>query len=180
MFNNFGMLQPMIKPMTSCSPERTLYWATGARALVKKLCTIMILSFRTDRSGQTGSTVFDIPSASFGCITTWVRSCENMSYAICKQQRSRSACASAQSDQHLCCSLLRSIDSMICILAISKVSRLYLVSIAEHAGLSLTCSKIPEDMFSRDMAQTVFVVWLQQFLGRPNFFRIFMVLLLLS
>ena len=26
-------------------------------------------------------------------------------YAICKQQRRRSACASAQSDQHLCCSL---------------------------------------------------------------------------
>ena len=29
------------------------------------------------------------------------------SYAICEQQRCRSACASAQSDQHLCCSLLR-------------------------------------------------------------------------
>ena len=27
-------------------------------------------------------------------------------YAICEQQRRRSACASAQSDQHLCCSLL--------------------------------------------------------------------------
>ena len=26
--------------------------------------------------------------------------------AICQQQRCRSACASAQSDQHLCCSLL--------------------------------------------------------------------------
>ena len=38
---------------------------------------------------------------------------ENMSHvmrkpvlAICKQQRCRSACASAQSDQHLCCSIL--------------------------------------------------------------------------
>ena len=28
-------------------------------------------------------------------------------FAICEQQRRRSACASAQSDQHLCCSLLR-------------------------------------------------------------------------
>ena len=37
----------------------------------------------------------------------WARSCENVSYDICKQQRCRSACASAQSDQHLCCSLLR-------------------------------------------------------------------------
>ena len=30
-----------------------------------------------------------------------------MSYVICKQQRHRSACTSAQSDQRLCCSLLR-------------------------------------------------------------------------
>ena len=37
----------------------------------------------------------------------WARSCENVSYAICEQQRCRSACASAQSDQHLCCSLPR-------------------------------------------------------------------------
>ena len=28
-------------------------------------------------------------------------------YAICEQQRHRSACPSVQSDQHLCCSLLR-------------------------------------------------------------------------
>ena len=49
--------------------------------------TVMILSFRTDRSGQTsvdpdqtaplreavgsGSTLFAIPSASFGCLTLW-------------------------------------------------------------------------------------------------------------
>ena len=30
-----------------------------------------------------------------------------VSYVICEQQRRRSACASAQSDQRLCCSLLR-------------------------------------------------------------------------
>ena len=35
----------------------------------------------------------------------WARSCENVSYAICEQQRRRSACASVQSDQGLCCSL---------------------------------------------------------------------------
>ena len=34
--------------------------------------------------------------------------------AICKQQRCRSACASAQSDQHLCCSLLRYYDMYTC------------------------------------------------------------------
>ena len=37
----------------------------------------------------------------------WARSCENVSFAICEQQRRRSACASAQSDQHLCCPLRR-------------------------------------------------------------------------
>ena len=44
----------------------------------------------------------------------WARSCENVSYAICEQQRCRSACASAQSDQHLCCSLLRQYDIYTC------------------------------------------------------------------
>ena len=37
----------------------------------------------------------------------WARSCKNVSYAIRKQQRRSGAFASAQSDQHLCCSLLR-------------------------------------------------------------------------
>ena len=37
----------------------------------------------------------------------WATSWENMFYAICEQQRRRSACASVQSDQHLCYLLLR-------------------------------------------------------------------------
>ena len=41
---------------------------------------------------------------------------------------------------------------MICILALSKVSRFYLVSVIEQAGLNLTWSKIPEDTFSHDVA----------------------------
>ena len=41
-----------------------------------------------------------------------------MCHVICEQQRRRSACASAQSDQHLCFCCL---DSMTCILVISKV-----------------------------------------------------------
>ena len=36
----------------------------------------------------------------------WAEPWENVSYVICEQQRRRSACASAQSDQRLCCSLL--------------------------------------------------------------------------
>ena len=42
---------------------------------------------------------------------------------------------------------------MICILAISKVSRFYVASVAEQAGLNLTRSKIPEDTFSPDVAR---------------------------
>ena len=44
------------------------------------------------------------------------------------------------------------LDSIICILALSRVSRFQLVPIAEQAGLNLTWSKISEDTFSRDMA----------------------------
>ena len=44
------------------------------------------------------------------------------------------------------------LDSMICILALSKVSRFYLASVAEQAGLNLTWLKIPEDTFSRDVS----------------------------
>ena len=43
--------------------------------------------------------------------------------------------------------------SMMCILAISKVSRIQLASEAEQAGLNLTWSKIFEDTFLRDVAQ---------------------------
>ena len=50
----------------------------------------------------------------------WARSCENVPYAICEQQRCRSACASTQSDQHFC---FHCLDSVRCILAISKLSR---------------------------------------------------------
>ena len=39
-------------------------------------------------------------------INNWARSYENVSYDICGQQRCRSACASSQSDQQFCCSLL--------------------------------------------------------------------------
>ena len=40
-------------------------------------------------------------------INTWAGPWENVSYVICEQQMRRSACASAQSGQRLCCSLLR-------------------------------------------------------------------------
>ena len=73
-------------------------------------------------------------------------------YALCEQQKRRSACASAQSDQRLC---FRCLDIMIALLSIADVSSLYLVSAAEQAGLSLTWSQIPEDRFSRDEAHLI-------------------------
>ena len=42
------------------------------------------------------------------------------------------------------------------IIAISKISRLKLVCVAEQAGLSLTWSGNPEDRFSSDVAQKYF------------------------
>ena len=56
-------------------------------------------------------------------------------------------CASAQSDQLF---VVRSLDSMIAIAVLFKISRHKLVSVAERAGLCLTWSQIPEDRFSRD------------------------------
>ena len=46
---------------------------------------------------------------------------KNVSYVICKQQRRRSACASAQSDQRLC---FRCLDSIISLDSIADISRL--------------------------------------------------------
>ena len=76
-------------------------------------------------------------------------------YAISEQQRLRSDCASTQSDQQFCSSLLCSI---IPIVAKPKVSSLSLVSVAEQAGLSLTWSLTTEDRFSRDEAQIKLVL----------------------
>ena len=48
--------------------------------------------------------------------------------------------------------VVRCLDSVICIVAISNVSRFYLASVAEQAGLNPTWSKISEDTFSLDGA----------------------------
>ena len=64
-------------------------------------------------------------------------------FVVCEQQRFRPACAYAQSDQNLCYSL-----SILATLSACKTSRLYLVSVAEQVGLSLTWSQTREDGFS--------------------------------
>ena len=70
-----------------------------------------------------------------------------MSYAICEQQRRRSACASAQSDQRLC---LRCLDTVMSLVSVTKISSLMLASVAAQAGL---CLETPEDTFRRVVAQ---------------------------
>ena len=59
--------------------------------------------------------------------------------------------------------VIRCLDSIIPILAKSKLSRLMLVSVVEQAGLNVTWSQISEDRFSRDDAQIVVVVILVLF-----------------
>ena len=48
-------------------------------------------------------------------LRVWATSCENMSSGICGQRRPRSACASAQSDLDVRCSLPESLDTIECI-----------------------------------------------------------------
>ena len=72
-----------------------------------------------------------------------------MSHVICEQQRRRSACASAQSDQR---PRFRFLDSIISLDSIAEISRLELASVAAQAGLCLAWSETPEDKFLRVVA----------------------------
>ena len=67
-------------------------------------------------------------------------------YAMCEQQRRRSVCA-AHSRSLISPFVVRCLDS-IPLFAIAEISRTQLVSVAEQAGLSLTCSQTPKDGFS--------------------------------
>ena len=78
-----------------------------------------------------------------------------MSYVICEQQRHRSACASAQSEQRLS---FRCLDSMIYFDSKAEISRLYLVSVAAQTGLCLAWSETPEDTFCRVVVQLLVMV----------------------
>ena len=60
---------------------------------------------------------------------------ENVSYAICKQQRRRSACASLQSAQRLCCSLPRQNDTSSLYIQNFKI----LAGLCSWAGQFVSC-----------------------------------------
>ena len=64
--------------------------------------------------------------------------------AICEQQRRRSACHPRSLISGF---IVRCLDSIMPPLVIAEISRLYLVSVAEQAGLSLTWSQTPKTGF---------------------------------
>ena len=77
---------------------------------------------------------------------------EKTCYVICEQQRCRSACASAQSDQRLCCSLPRQYNTSSFYVQNFKP----LASFCGCAGLFVSyLVENPKDRFSRDEAQLV-------------------------
>ena len=65
-------------------------------------------------------------------------------YAICEQQRRRSACVPVQSDQ---CLVVRCLDSMIPLVSIAIILSLYHASVAAQTGLSLPWSQTPKTGF---------------------------------
>ena len=79
----------------------------------------------------------------------WATSWENLSSAMCEQQRHWSACASVQSDQCLCCLLL----SIIINFAVNWKANPRAACEAEQTVLSQTWSYTSEDRFSHGVAQ---------------------------
>ena len=73
--------------------------------------------------------------------------------------RTTKAQISLKGADHLCC-----LDGIIPLVSISKISSLYLASVAAQAGLCLTWSETPRTGFSRDEAHLVSVVTARDFL----------------
>ena len=71
-------------------------------------------------------------------------------YAICEQQRRRSACVSVQSDQCLCCSLLGQYNTTTCY---SQNFKTLANPISWAGRFESFLVANPEDRFSRDKAQ---------------------------
>ena len=82
-------------------------------------------------------------------------------YAICEQQRRRSACASTQIDQRLCCSLPRQYNTYTCYMYIQNIKTL--ASLCSWAGwFESYLVANPKERFSRDKAHLVWVgLWLR-------------------
>ena len=77
--------------------------------------------------------------------------------AVCKQQRHRPACASAQSDQRLCFLQIEYMCSIAFKLAPSETSIFYLVSVAEKAGFGMILSETLKTGFVASMLIYAFI-----------------------
>ena len=88
-------------------------------------------------------------------------------FAICKQQRRRSA---AHPHSLISTFVVRCLHSIIPRLALAEISRLYLVSEAEQTGSSLTWSKTPKTGFlvTRLKYQRYLFLWLGSFRDKSN------------
>ena len=71
-------------------------------------------------------------------------------FALCEQQRRRSACASTQSDQHLCCSLCRWYNTCSCYVLNFNTLANFCSCAGRFESYMVTN---PEDRFSGDEAQ---------------------------
>ena len=80
----------------------------------------------------------------YGQLTSYGLNARKPVFGVCKQQRRRPACASAQTDQHLC---FRFLESSISKLYTGEISIFQLVSVAEETGLNLTLSESPKTGF---------------------------------
>ena len=94
----------------SISNAKNYFFLSHQRNILYPNCSL----FLNNHNGHNGIWANSVDPDHTPAPAVWARSCENVSYAICEQQRCRSACASAQSDQHLCCSLLRQYDMYTC------------------------------------------------------------------
>ena len=99
------------------------------------------------------------PSPLFMMCSIWAMSWENLLFSICEQQRCRSACASMQSDQCICCSLSRQYNTSSFYIQNLKP----LPSSCGCAGrFESIRSQTPRDRFSRDEPHIffyLFTVW---------------------
>ena len=57
--------------------------------------------------------------------------------------------------------VVRCLDSVMSLVSAIKISNLMLASVAEQASLSLTWSETPEDTFSHDEAQIVYISYFE-------------------
>ena len=96
----------------------------------------------------------------------WARPWENVSYAICEQKKRRSDCASAQSDQRLCCSLPRQNDTSSLYIRNFKI----LAGLCSWAGQFVSClvGDSQRYIFSWRGSSIIVICYYADYLGPVN------------